>query len=43
MDVTVTINYSTDNEEVNTSFNEILAHTLPYMADNIVVRFDVED
>ena len=43
MDVTVTIRYSTDNEEVNTSFNEILANTLPYMADNIFVDFDVED
>jgi hypothetical protein len=43
MDVVVTVRYQTDNEDVNTSVNEILANTLPYMADNIVVTFEVEE
>ena len=43
MDVKVIIHYQTDNDGVNTSVNEILANTLPYMADNIVVSFEVEE
>ena len=43
MDVVVTVRYQTDNEDVNTSVNEILANTLPYMADNIKVTFEVEE
>jgi cold shock CspA family protein len=43
MDVKVTIHYQTDNEDVYASVNEILANTLPYMADNIVVSFEVEE
>ena len=43
MDVRVTVIYSTDNEGVNASVNEVLANILPYMADNIEVTFEVEE
>ena len=43
MDILVTIRYSTDNEDVNASVSQILENTLPYMADNVEILFDVED
>ena len=43
MDVVITIQYSTDNEEVNASVSEILNHTLPYMADNVEIFFDIAE
>jgi len=43
MDVTITINYSTDNEEVNEAIGAILDNTLPYMVDNVDVDFEVEE
>jgi hypothetical protein len=43
MDVKVTIHYQTDNEDVNTSVNDILENTLPYMADNVMILFDVKE
>lgn len=41
MDVTITIQYSTDNEDVNGSVNELLENTLPYMADNVTIDFEI--
>ena len=43
MDVVVTVRYQTDNEDVNASVNDILENTLPYMADNVMILFDVEN
>lgn len=43
MDVVVTIRYQTDNEDVNTSVSQILDNTLPYMADNVSIFFDIEE
>lgn len=43
MDVVVTITYSTDNENVNESISQILDNTLPYMADNVDIFFDIEE
>lgn len=41
MDVVVTIRYQTDNEDVNASVSQILDNTLPYMADNVDVVWNI--
>jgi len=43
MDVRITITYTTDNTEVNESIDCILQNTLPYMADNVDIDFEVEE
>jgi hypothetical protein len=43
MDVKVIIHYQTDNEDVNASVNDILENILPYMADNVMILFDVKE
>jgi hypothetical protein len=41
MDVIVTICYSTDDEDVNASVSSLLDNTLPYMADNVDVVWNI--
>ena len=43
MDVRITITYSTDNLDVNEAVEAILDNTLPYMADNVDIDFEVEE
>jgi len=45
MNTTITIEYSTDDNstDINDSVASILNNTLPYMADNVTIHFDVEE
>lgn len=43
MDVTVTISYEVQDEDINTSISEILDRMLPYMVDNLDIYWEIKD
>ena len=45
MDYEITIRYSVDGDDttVNDAINALLDNTLPYMVDNVSIKFDTID
>ena len=43
MNVTLTIKYSTDDEHINLDISNVIGSFLPYMVDNVEIKFVEED
>lgn len=43
MNTTITIRYTTDDATIADNINAILTNVLPYMVDNVTIRFESEE